>query len=100
MADTLASAVQGKCIFDLRGFTVLLGIFDLHGDGFERHLVLRRGALKSLQQDFEVTNNELAANGVTTVVLAQFYSWEGGMRRQPLPSRFKKISTVLPLRST
>ena len=66
VADKLVSSVQGQHTFDLDGFIVLLGIFDLHGEGFERHLAPRRGALKDLQQGFEATHNELASNGITT----------------------------------
>lgn len=65
---------------DLRGFLVLPGIVDIHGDGFERHLAPRRGAMKDIDQGLIAAEAELAANGITTAVLAQFYSWEGGMR--------------------
>lgn len=65
---------------DLRGFMVLPGIVDAHGDGFERHLAQRRGAMKQLDAGLIACEAELAANGVTTAVLAQFISWEGGMR--------------------
>ena len=70
---------QGREV-DLSGFLVLPGIVDIHGDGFERHLAPRRGAMKDLDQGLVAAEAELAANGVTTAVLAQFYSWEGGMR--------------------
>lgn len=65
---------------DLRGFLVLPGIVDAHGDGFERHLAQRRGAMKQLDAGLIACEAELAANGITTAVLAQFISWEGGMR--------------------
>ena len=65
---------------DLTGYIVLPGIVDLHGDGFERHLAPRRGALESLDAGLLGLDAELAANGITTAVLAQFFSWEGGMR--------------------
>ena len=65
---------------DLDGFLVLPGIVDAHGDGFERHLAPRRGAMKDLDQGLIAAEAELAANGITTATLAQFYSWEGGMR--------------------
>lgn len=65
---------------DLGGFLVLPGIIDPHGDGFERHLAPRRGAMKDVDQGLIAAEAELAANGITTAVLAQFYSWEGGMR--------------------
>jgi len=65
---------------DLTGFTILPGIIDAHGDGFERHLAPRRGAMKDIGEGLIAAEAELAANGITTAVLAQFYSWEGGMR--------------------
>jgi alpha-D-ribose 1-methylphosphonate 5-triphosphate diphosphatase len=65
---------------DLSGYLVVPGIVDAHGDGFERHLAPRRGAMKDLGAGLIAAEAELAANGITTAVLAQFYSWEGGMR--------------------
>jgi alpha-D-ribose 1-methylphosphonate 5-triphosphate diphosphatase len=75
----IANTPQGR-IVDLSGYMILPGIVDVHGDGFERHLAPRRGAMKDLAQGMIATEAELAANGITTGVLAQFYSWEGGMR--------------------
>ncbi len=65
---------------DATGYLILPGIVDLHGDGFERHLAPRRGAQNDPQAGLRATEAELAANGITTAVLAQFMSWEGGMR--------------------
>lgn len=65
---------------DLTGFQVLPGIVDLHGDAFERHLAPRRGAMKQLSEGLVAAEAELAANGITTAILAQFVSWEGGLR--------------------
>ena len=65
---------------DLKGYRVLPGIIDVHGDGFERHLAPRRGAMKQMGEGLRATEAELAANGITTGVLAQFVSWEGGLR--------------------
>lgn len=73
-ADPVGRAVH------LPGWQLRPGIVDIHGDGFERHLAPRRGALRDLSQGFLSLDAELAANGITTAVLAQFYSWEGGMR--------------------
>lgn len=64
----------------LPGWEVRPGIIDVHGDGFERHLAPRRGAVRDLRAGFAALDAELAANGITTAMLAQFYSWEGGMR--------------------
>ncbi len=65
---------------DLSGFIVLPGIIDVHGDGFERHLAPRRGAMKQMNEGVIAAEAELAANGMSTAVLAQFHSWEGGLR--------------------
>ncbi len=65
---------------DLRGYMVLPGIVDIHGDGFERHLAPRRGAMKQTAEGLIAAEAELAANGITTAVMAQFLSWEGGLR--------------------
>ncbi|MEP4036262.1 alpha-D-ribose 1-methylphosphonate 5-triphosphate diphosphatase [Pseudophaeobacter sp.] len=70
---------QGRAV-DLTGYLVLPGIIDPHGDGFERHLAPRRGAMKQMAEGVVATEAELAANGMTTAVLAQFFSWEGGLR--------------------
>lgn len=64
----------------LPGCTVLPGIVDIHGDGFERHMAPRRGAMTDLTVGLAGVEAELAANGITTAMLAQFWSWEGGMR--------------------
>jgi len=65
---------------DLSGFMILPGIVDIHGDGFEHHLAKRRGMLKDIQTGLRAAHAELASNGITTAVMAQFFSWEGGMR--------------------
>ncbi|MFC6639166.1 alpha-D-ribose 1-methylphosphonate 5-triphosphate diphosphatase [Sulfitobacter sp. JBTF-M27] len=87
LSDAPVSIAQGRIVdaptgraVDLNGFLVLPGIVDLHGDGFERHLAQRRGAMKQMDQGLVACEAELAANGITTAVLAQFVSWEGGMR--------------------
>ncbi|MEB8389029.1 alpha-D-ribose 1-methylphosphonate 5-triphosphate diphosphatase [Rhodobacteraceae bacterium KMM 6894] len=73
-------ASEGGRVVDLAGYLILPGIVDAHGDGFERHLAPRRGAMKDIDQGLIAAETELASNGITTAVLAQFYSWEGGMR--------------------
>ncbi|MFA3919014.1 alpha-D-ribose 1-methylphosphonate 5-triphosphate diphosphatase [Ruegeria hyattellae] len=74
IAESAARAVA------LDGYVVLPGIIDLHGDGFERHLAPRRGAMKQMDEGVIATEAELAANGITTAIMAQFWSWEGGVR--------------------
>lgn len=78
-AGVILAAPQGRAV-DLSGYLVLPGIIDPHGDGFERHLAPRRGAMKQMAEGVVAAEAELAANGITTAVLAQFYSWEGGLR--------------------
>jgi alpha-D-ribose 1-methylphosphonate 5-triphosphate diphosphatase len=75
----IVDAPVGRAV-DLQGFMILPGIIDLHGDAFERHLAPRRGAMKQMNEGLIATEAELAANGITTAVLAQFVSWEGGLR--------------------
>jgi len=74
-----ATPTAGRHV-DLTGWTVCPGIVDAHGDGFERHVAVRRGALTAMQDGLIAAEAELAANGITTAYLAQFVSWEGGMR--------------------
>ena len=78
--DGLICDVAGTRTIDLSGYLVLPGIVDLHGDGFERHLAPRRGAMKQMAEGIVAAEAELAANGITTGVMAQFLSWEGGLR--------------------
>ncbi|WP_171228998.1 alpha-D-ribose 1-methylphosphonate 5-triphosphate diphosphatase [Ruegeria sp. HKCCA4008] len=80
---------------DLTGYLVLPGIVDLHGDGFERHIAPRRGAMKQMNEGILAAEAELAANGITTAVLAQFYSWEGGVRGPEFAAQvFQAIAAV------
>jgi alpha-D-ribose 1-methylphosphonate 5-triphosphate diphosphatase len=75
----IVEAPVGRAV-DLSGYLVLPGIVDVHGDGFERHLAPRRGAMKQMAEGLVAVEAELAANGITTATLAQFVSWEGGVR--------------------
>ncbi|MFB9148225.1 alpha-D-ribose 1-methylphosphonate 5-triphosphate diphosphatase [Roseovarius ramblicola] len=72
---------------DLAGFLVLPGMVDAHGDGFEHHLAPRRGALTEPALGLPAAEAELAASGITTAMLAQFVSWEGGMRGPEFAAR-------------
>jgi alpha-D-ribose 1-methylphosphonate 5-triphosphate diphosphatase len=80
VTDGLLRDGTGARAVDLSGFRLLPGIVDLHGDGFERHVAPRRGALRETRAGLVATEAELAANGITTGYLAQFWSWEGGLR--------------------
>lgn len=88
-------------VVDLSGFLILPGIVDLHGDGFEHHVAPRRGAMKDVDQGLVATEAELAANGITTAVLAQFHSWEGGLRGPDFADRvFAALTRVGPVLAT
>jgi alpha-D-ribose 1-methylphosphonate 5-triphosphate diphosphatase len=65
---------------DLSGYLLVPGIIDLHGDGFERHLLPRPTAPFDTAKGLASVTAELAANGITTAWLAQSWSWEGGFR--------------------
>lgn len=80
LAPADAESRVGTRSVDLDGFVLVPGMVDLHGDGFERHLAPRRGALRRMSDGLLALDAELAAAGITTAVLAQFWSWEGGMR--------------------
>ena len=104
LADSDLNLAEGRLTdarqpreIDLSGFLVLPGLVDAHGDGFEKHLAPRRGAMKDFGQGLIAAEAELAANGITTAVLAQFYSWEGGMRGPDFAERvFSGLEDVRP----
>lgn len=82
---------------DLSGYDILPGIVDAHGDGFERHMAPRRGALRERESGMVACAAELAANGITTAMLAQFWSWEGGMRGPEFAEEvLASVSAVAP----
>lgn len=90
----IADGAVGRRV-DLSGFQVLPGIVDVHGDGFERHVAVRRGAMKDVGEGLRAAEAELAANGVTTGVLAQFISWEGGLRGPDFAARvFSALAAI------
>ena len=65
---------------DLRGFLIMPGIIDLHGDGFEHHMYPRPTAPFPLGAGLASFDREAASHGVTTAYLAQGWSWEGAQR--------------------
>ncbi len=96
IADGAIQAEPTGRRIDLTGYLVLPGIIDLHGDGFERHIAPRRGAMKQMNEGILSVEAELAANGITTAVLAQFYSWEGGVRGPEFAAQvFQAIAAVM-----
>lgn len=92
----IAERAAGRRI-DLSGYEIRAGIVDAHGDGFERHMAPRRGALRERDAGVVAVAAELAANGITTAVLAQFWSWEGGMRGPDFAEEvFSAVAAVAP----
>jgi alpha-D-ribose 1-methylphosphonate 5-triphosphate diphosphatase len=79
---------------DARGFRILPGIVDIHGDGFERHLAPRRGAMTDMRAGIASAEADLASNGITTAIMAQFYSWEGGLRSPEFARKFLNALSV------
>ena len=65
---------------NLRGYLVLPGIVDLHGDAFERHIAPHVTAPHRIETGLQAAEREAAANGVTTAWIAQDWSWDGGLR--------------------
>lgn len=80
LADGLITETSPATEIDLRGYLVLPGIIDLHGDGFEHHLSPRPTAPFDKRRALMSAASELAVNGITTAWLAQSWSWEGGFR--------------------
>lgn len=88
----IVDAQNGRAI-DLSGFYILPGMIDLHGDAFEKHVAPRRGAMNNLTIGFTGIEAELASCGITTAYLAQFFSWEGGMRAPQFAHEFLAAHT-------
>ncbi|WP_323767199.1 alpha-D-ribose 1-methylphosphonate 5-triphosphate diphosphatase [Antarctobacter sp.] len=92
----IADGPVGRVV-DLSGYDLLPGIVDVHGDGFERHMAPRRGALRERDSGMVAVAAELGACGITTAVLAQFWSWEGGMRGPEFAQEvFAAVDAVAP----
>ncbi len=83
----IVADVDAPCV-DLTGFRILPGMVDAHGDGFERHVAPRRGAMKTIAGGIRAAEAEIAVNGITTAVMAQFFSWEGGLRGPGFATEF------------
>ena len=97
VADGRITDVAVGRVVNLSGYQVLPGIVDAHGDAFERHLAPRRGAMTDMAAGVLAAEAELAANGITSAVLAQFWSWEGGLRAPAYAARvFEAIAQVRP----
>lgn len=84
LADGLIQEVgmarKGCKSVDARGKLVLPGIVDLHGDGFERHIMPRPGVSFKRALGLLDTDRAMTANGITTAYHGLTYSWEPGLR--------------------
>ncbi|NDR58075.1 alpha-D-ribose 1-methylphosphonate 5-triphosphate diphosphatase [Aliiruegeria sabulilitoris] len=65
---------------DMRGYLLLPGIIDLHGDALERHIAPRPNACFDPSIGLGSVDRDAGVNGVTTAWLAVSWSWEGGFR--------------------
>jgi alpha-D-ribose 1-methylphosphonate 5-triphosphate diphosphatase len=72
-------AAGGPCL-DARGWLVLPGIVDLHGDAFERQVQPRPGVNFPVQLALEDSERQLLASGITTAYHGITLSWEPGLR--------------------
>ena len=78
---TIADRPQGEALrLDARGWLVLPGIVDLHGDAFERQLQPRPGVNFPAGLALADTERQLLANGITTAFHGVTLSWEPGLR--------------------
>ncbi len=103
LCDGMISDAPNKRRVNVAGFKVMPGIIDVHGDAFERHVAPRRGAMKDVGEGIRAAEAEMAANGITTGVLAQFISWEGGVRGPDFANQvftaIRDTSTLTDLRA-
>ena len=67
-------------VIDAEGLIALPGIVDIHGDGFERHLMPRPGVRFDVTLALRDTDRQLVANGITTAFHGVTVSWEPGLR--------------------
>lgn len=67
-------------VIDAEGLLALPGIVDIHGDGFERHLMPRPGVRFDVSLALRDTDRQLVANGITTAFHGVTVSWEPGLR--------------------
>lgn len=73
--------VDGDALrLNAEGLLVLPGIIDVHGDAFERSIMPRASVSFELDLAFQDTDQQLAANGITTAYHGLTISWEPGLR--------------------
>ncbi len=86
----LGTPQKAEKTLDARGKLVLPGIIDLHGDGFERHIMPRPGVFFSRSLGLLDTDRTMTANGITTAFHGLTYSWEPGLRGRDAAHSFMK----------
>jgi alpha-D-ribose 1-methylphosphonate 5-triphosphate diphosphatase len=75
-------------LIDCRGYDVLPGIVDVHGDAFEVELHPRPGVDIAFPIAMRSVDRQLTANGITTAFHGLAVSWEPGARSLPAARRF------------
>jgi alpha-D-ribose 1-methylphosphonate 5-triphosphate diphosphatase len=75
-------------LIDCRGYYVLPGIVDVHGDTFEVELYPRPGVDIDFQIAMRSVDRQLLANGITTAFHGLTVSWEPGARSLAAARRF------------
>jgi alpha-D-ribose 1-methylphosphonate 5-triphosphate diphosphatase len=84
----IGGSPNGEKAIDARGKLVLPGIVDLHGDGFERHIMPRAGVSFSRALGLLDTDRAMTANGITTAFHGLTCSWEPGLRSREAARAF------------
>jgi len=92
---TVAPA-HGAQVINAEGLIALPGIVDIHGDGFERHLMPRPGVRFDVALALRDTDRQLVANGITTAFHGVTVSWEPGLRS--LEAAAEVIEAIATLR--
>ena len=88
VGDSRNGSPAGAKAIDARGMLVLPGIVDLHGDGFERHIMPRAGVSFSRSLGLLDTDRTMTANGITTAFHGLTCSWEPGLRSREAARAF------------
>lgn len=85
----IVAAKAADCrLIDCRGYDVLPGIVDVHGDAFEVELHPRPGVDMAFPIAMRSVDRQLMANGITTAFHGLTVSWEPGARSLPAASHF------------
>jgi len=90
------SATEG--VYNASGLLVLPGIVDLHGDAFERQITPRPQVGLPVDLGLLETDQQIAANGITTAFHGLTVSWEPGPRDAGAGLRFmESLARVRPM---